>query len=102
MKWVNMADDKVTFSFCFLYNVYRRTLLNTTIQDAFYQSAAFLSLVQKAEVSIPVAERSKTRVCGRLQAGIAGSNLAGVMDVSGLCYRKISDVRTEDIKINNG
>jgi hypothetical protein len=32
--------------------------------------------------SIPVAERSKAWVCGRWLVGIAGSNLAGGMDVS--------------------
>ena len=31
--------------------------------------------------SIPVGERSKTRVCGRSLAEIAGSNPAGGMDV---------------------
>ena len=31
--------------------------------------------------AIPVAERSKARVCGRSLAGIAGSNLASDMDV---------------------
>jgi hypothetical protein len=30
---------------------------------------------------IPVAKRSKARVCGRSLAGIAGSNLTGVIDV---------------------
>ena len=30
---------------------------------------------------IPVAKRSKVRVCGRLPAGIAGSNPTGGMDI---------------------
>jgi hypothetical protein len=34
---------------------------------------------------IPVAARSKAKVCGRLVAGIAGSNSARGMDVSLLC-----------------
>ena len=34
---------------------------------------------------IPVAERSKARVCGTSLAGIAGSNPAGGMDVCLLC-----------------
>ena len=33
----------------------------------------------------PVAERSKTRVCRRSRAGIAGSNPAGGMDVCVVC-----------------
>ena len=36
-------------------------------------------------VPIPVAERSKVRVCGRLVTGIAGSNPATGMDVCLLC-----------------
>jgi len=35
---------------------------------------------------IPVAARSKACVCGRSLAGIAGSNLAGGMDVCLLCF----------------
>ena len=34
---------------------------------------------------IPVAERSKVRVCGRSLAGIAGSNPAESMDVGVVC-----------------
>ena len=34
---------------------------------------------------IPVAERSKTRVCGRLLTGVAGSNPVGGMDVCVVC-----------------
>ena len=34
---------------------------------------------------IPVAERSKARVCGRSLAGVAGSNPAGGMDVCVVC-----------------
>jgi len=33
-----------------------------------------------------VAMRSKARICGRSLAGIAGSNLAGVIDVFCKCY----------------
>jgi hypothetical protein len=35
----------------------------------------------------PVAERSKASVCGRSLAGIAGSNLAGGMDVCVVCCK---------------
>ena len=34
---------------------------------------------------VPVAERSKARVCGRSLIGIAGSNPAGVVDVCVVC-----------------
>ena len=37
---------------------------------------------------IPVAERSKARVCGRSLAGVAGSYPAGGMDVCVLCVVK--------------
>ena len=36
-------------------------------------------------VPIPVAERSKATFCGRLPAGIAGSNPAEGMDVCAVC-----------------
>ena len=36
-------------------------------------------------LSIPVAERSEARVCGRSLTGVAGSNLAGDMDVCVEC-----------------
>ena len=35
--------------------------------------------------SIPVAERSKARICSRSPAGIAGSNPAGDVDVCVVC-----------------
>ena len=35
---------------------------------------------------VPVAERSKARVCGRSLSGIAGSNPAGGMDIFCECY----------------
>ena len=35
---------------------------------------------------IPVAERSKARVCGRSLGGVAGSNPAGDMDVCVVCF----------------
>ena len=34
---------------------------------------------------IPVAQRSKARVCGRCLVEIAGSNFAGSMDVCVMC-----------------
>ena len=34
---------------------------------------------------IPVADRSKARVCGRFCAGIVGSNPAGGMDICAVC-----------------
>ena len=37
------------------------------------------------DLPIPVAERSKARVCGRSLAGVAGSNPAGGMDVCVVC-----------------
>jgi hypothetical protein len=37
------------------------------------------------QMLIPVAARSKALVCGRLVAGIAGSNPAKGMDISLLC-----------------
>ena len=36
-------------------------------------------------MAIPMAERSKARICGLLLVGTAGSNLAGGMDVCLLC-----------------
>ena len=36
---------------------------------------------------IPVADRSKARVCGRSFSGVAGSNPAGDMDVCVACCR---------------
>ena len=39
------------------------------------------------ESPISVAERSKERVCGRSLAGVAGSNLAGGMDVCVICRK---------------
>ena len=36
---------------------------------------------------IPVAERSKARVCGRSLAEVAGSNPAGDMDVCVVCCK---------------
>ena len=48
------------------------------------------------QMQVPVAARSKARVCGRSLAGIAGSNPTGGMDVccvlsgSGLCYELIT------------
>ena len=47
---------------------------------------------------IPVAERSRARICRRSLAGIAGSYPAGSMDICVVCYRGISDMRTEEIK----
>ena len=38
-------------------------------------------VIRFIESPIPVAERSKARVCGRSPAGIAGSNPAGGMDI---------------------
>ena len=35
---------------------------------------------------IPVAEQSKTRVCGRSLAGVAGSNFSGGLDVCVVFY----------------
>ena len=46
--------------------------------------------------SIPVAERSNARFCGRSLAGIAGSNLAGRVDMSRVnvaCYQ-VEDLAT--------
>ena len=51
---------------------------------------------------VPVAERSKERVCGRSLAGVAGSNSAGGTDAYVVCCRRISDIRTEDTKVQNG
>jgi hypothetical protein len=39
-------------------------------------------------VRIPVAERSKVRVCGRWLAGVAGLNSAGGVDVYVACLSK--------------
>ena len=38
---------------------------------------------------IPVAERSKARVCGWCLAGVAGSNPAGGMDVQSLVSSQV-------------
>ena len=40
---------------------------------------------QKIAGSIPVAKRSKARVCDRSLAGVAGPNLAGGMDGCVVC-----------------
>ena len=40
-----------------------------------------LSLINRINLPVPVAERSKARVCGRSLAGSAGSNPAGGKDV---------------------
>ena len=42
--------------------------------------------IQTKRWLIPVADRSKVRVCGRPLVGIAGSNPAGGMDVCLLCF----------------
>lgn len=39
----------------------------------------------KSDLSTPVDERSKTSVYGRSLGGVAGSNLAGVMDICVMC-----------------
>ena len=49
-----------------------------------------------------MAERYKARVYGLSFAGITGSNPAGGMDVSVVCCRGISDMRTEDKKGRSG
>ena len=49
----------------------------------------------------PVTERCKARVCGRSNAGAAGSNPVRCRDVCVVC-RGISDMRTEDVKVHNG
>ena len=49
-----------------------------------------------------MAARSKAWTCGRSLAGIAGSNPAGGQDVCVMCCRRVSDLRTEDIKVHNG
>ena len=41
--------------------------------------------VSVPNLPIPVAERSKVRLCGRSLAAVAGSNPAGGMDVCLLC-----------------
>jgi hypothetical protein len=51
---------------------------------------------------IPVAERSKMRVCGRSLDGVEGSNPARGMHVCVVSCRGISDKRTEDMKVHNG
>jgi hypothetical protein len=46
---------------------------------------------------IPVADRSKARVCGQSLAGVAGFNPAGGMDVCVVCvaqYRQKAKART--------
>jgi hypothetical protein len=58
-----------------------------------------LCRLHSTETPIPVAERSKARVCGRSLAGVAGSNPAGawmsiyreycVLSRRGLCDRPI-------------
>ena len=50
---------------------------------------------------VPVAERSKARVCGLFLAGIAGSNPAAGMDVCIVCSKEISNMSTKDIKVHN-
>jgi hypothetical protein len=49
-----------------------------------------------------VTERSKARICGLSLAGVTDSNPAGGMDVCIVCFRAISDMKTEDIKVHNG
>jgi hypothetical protein len=51
---------------------------------------------------IPVAERCKARVCGRLLAGVTGLNPTGGMDVCVVSCRGISDMRTDGIREKNG
>jgi hypothetical protein len=51
---------------------------------------------------MPVAERSKARVCGRSLAGIASSNSAGVMDVCPLrVVRKHKNAKRRTITTKN-
>ena len=38
-------------------------------------------------LSIPVAKRSKARVCGRFLAGVASSNPAGGLDICVVCCK---------------
>ena len=45
-------------------------------------------MLRGSPVPIPVAERSKARVCGRSLAGVAGSNPAGSINVLYLLYSK--------------
>jgi hypothetical protein len=52
----------------------------------------------RLRLPISVAERSRARVCRRWLAGIADSYPAGSMDISVVCYRGISGMRTEEIK----
>ena len=58
--------------------------------------------VRDSNLLVPVAARSKTRVCGCSTAGIAGLNPARGMVVCVVCCRGISDMRTKDIKVHNG
>ena len=53
--------------------------------------------------TIPVAERSKARVCSRSSAGIAGSNPAGRIDISVVCckYRQKDDKRTSTDEVQS-
>ena len=46
-----------------------------------------------SKVPIPVAERSKARVCGRSLSGVAGSNFAGGMDVCVVLCCTVKDKR---------
>jgi hypothetical protein len=50
----------------------------------------------------PVTDLSKVEMCGQLLAEIAGWNPAGVVVVCGVSCRGISDMMTDDIKVNNG
>ena len=40
------------------------------------------------------------RICYQLVAGVPGSNPAGGMDICVVCCRRISDMKTKDIKVH--
>jgi hypothetical protein len=62
---------------------YKILLMRTVTK--FHTFVKYILIRYLFKLPIPVAERSKARVCGRSPAGIAGSNLAGGMDVCVVC-----------------
>jgi hypothetical protein len=52
-------------------------------------------------MSIPVAGRSKAKVCGRSLAGIAGSSFVGGMDVCVVCCKESQKTECRTIRTKN-
>jgi hypothetical protein len=83
---VNIEDVKRVYSLFLDENRSAQFLKEYQDEYMFNEMGKTICTYYKNQMPIPVAAQSETYVCGRLVAGIVGSNPAGGMDVCLLCF----------------